>query len=59
MIFYYGVFLFFPAAYIVRLMCFMVLSFLINLTSKWRVVLICLIDLKWGICNDLVLYRDV
>lgn len=40
-------------------MCFMVLSFLINLTSKWRVVLICLIDLKWGICNDLVLYRNV
>lgn len=36
-------------------MCFMVLSFLINLIPNSRVVLICLIDLTWGICNDHVL----
>lgn len=36
-------------------MCFMVLSFLINLIPHSRVALICLIDLTWGICNDHVL----
>ncbi|EBW2466463.1 hypothetical protein CBJ98_11785 [Salmonella enterica subsp. enterica serovar Elisabethville] len=38
--------------------CFMVLSFLINLIAIQAVVFSCLIDLMWGICNDLFLYAS-
>ena len=40
-------------------MCFMVLSFLINLITIRGVVFICLIDLGWGICNDPALFFNL
>lgn len=39
-------------------MCFMVLSFLINLITIQKVGFSCLIDLMWGICNVRFLYAS-